>query len=121
MLNYLVIILSVLLNAAAQLFLKNGSEVLNDPNIYNNVFSLFSKIFFNPSIISGLACYAISILLWIYALSKVEVSIAYPMISIGFIVNAIAAWYLFSEPLGFFKLIGIFFIIIGVFIISKGV
>ena len=121
MLNFTIILLSVFLNAAAQLFLKNGSEVLNDPNIYENIFSLSTKVFFNPSIISGLACYAISILLWIYALSKVEVSIAYPMISIGFIVNAIAAWYLFSEPLGLFKLIGIFFIIIGVIFISRGI
>ena len=121
MLNFTIILLSVFLNAAAQLFLKKGSEVLNEPNIYENIFLLFTKVLFNSSIVAGLTCYAISILLWIYALSKVDVSIAYPMISIGFILNAIAAWYLFGEPFGFIKLIGIFFIIIGVFLMSRGI
>ena len=121
MFKFIIIILSVILNAAAQLFLKKGSEVLNEPNAYENIFSLLAKIFFNSSIVSGLTCYAISILLWIYALSKVDVSVAYPMISIGFIVNVLAAWYLFSEPLGLFKLIGIFFIIVGVLFISRGI
>lgn len=121
MLNLIVIIFSVFLNAAAQLFLKKGSQVLNEPDVNENIFSLFMTVFFNSSIISGLSCYAISILLWIYALSKVDVSIAYPMISIGFIFNALAAWYLFSEPLGLYKLIGIFFIIVGVILISRGI
>jgi len=121
MFNFLIIFLSVCLNALAQLFLKSGSEVLNQPNIFEDTFLLFLKVISNLHIISGLTCYAISILLWIYALSKVDVSIAYPMISIGFIINTIAAWYLFNEPFGLFKLVGIFFIIIGVFLISRGI
>lgn len=118
MFNFFVIFVSVGLNASATLFIKKGAEVLNDPDILQNV---FFKVFLNSFILTGLACYAISILLWIYALSKVDVSIAYPMISVGFIINVIAAWYLFGEPLGVLKLIGIFFIIIGVFFISRGV
>ena len=113
MFNFVIILLSVLLNASAQLFLKKGAEVLNEPNIAEDISLLIYKLFINFHIISGLSCYAISILLWIYALSKVDVSVAYPMISIGFILNALAAWYLFNEPLGFLKLIGIFFIIVG--------
>ena len=116
MFNVIVILVSVGLNASAQLFLKKGAEILNDPNILEN---LFFKVILNHFILAGLACYAVSILLWIYALSKVDVSAAYPMISIGFIINVIAAWYLFGEPLGVVKLIGVFFIIVGVFLISR--
>lgn len=116
MLNFFVILGSVILNAAAQLFLKQGAEVLNQRNAFENIFSI---VFLNPHIISGLLCYMVSVLLWIYALSKVDVSVAYPMISIGFIINVIAAWYLFNEPLDLIKLTGIFFIILGVLLISR--
>ena len=39
----------------------------------------------------GMACYAVSLVVWIMALSRVPVSIAYPMLSIGYVVNAVGA------------------------------
>jgi multidrug transporter EmrE-like cation transporter len=57
--------------------------------------------------------------MWIAALSKVPVSVAYPMLSIGYVVNAIAAYYLLNEDLGPQKLVGIGIIIIGVFIVAR--
>jgi multidrug transporter EmrE-like cation transporter len=68
---------------------------------------------------AGLACYVASVAIWIIALSKVPVSVAYPMLSIGYVVNAIAAWYLFGEYLSAQKLIGIAVIIIGVLLVAK--
>jgi len=56
---------------------------------------------------------------WIMALSRVEVSIAYPMLSIGYVVNALAAWYLFGEALGAMRLTGIGFIIVGVYLVAR--
>jgi len=47
------------------------------------------------------------------------VSIAYPMLSIGYVVNAFAAWYLFGESLAVQKLIGIGFICAGVWLVAK--
>ena len=61
----------------------------------------------------------VSVVVWIMALSRVEVSIAYPMLSIGYVVNAIAAWYLFGEAVTTMRLTGIGFIIIGVFIVAR--
>ncbi len=55
----------------------------------------------------GLFCYAISVVIWILALSRVDVSIAYPMLSIGYIVNALAAWALFGEALTVSRAVGI--------------
>ncbi|MDH4189851.1 MAG: 4-amino-4-deoxy-L-arabinose transferase, partial [Betaproteobacteria bacterium] len=48
-----------------------------------------------------------------------EVSIAYPMLSIGYVVNALAAWYLFGEALGALRLTGIGFIIVGVYLVAR--
>ena len=53
------------------------------------------------------------------ALSRVEVSIAYPMLSIGYVVNALAAYYLLGESVTPARLLGIGIIILGVFIVAR--
>jgi multidrug transporter EmrE-like cation transporter len=53
------------------------------------------------------------------ALSRVPVSIAYPMLSIGYVVSAIAAYFLFGEALGVTRWLGIGFIVVGVWLISR--
>jgi multidrug transporter EmrE-like cation transporter len=61
----------------------------------------------------------VSVVVWIMALSRVEVSIAYPMLSVGYVVNAAAAWYLFGEQVTVMRLAGIGIIILGVFIVAR--
>ena len=70
-------------------------------------------------VLGGLACYVVSVVLWIVALSRVEVSIAYPMLSIGYVVNAIAAYYLLGEQVTPLRFAGIGVIIVGVFIVAR--
>ena len=53
------------------------------------------------------------------ALSRVPVSIAYPMLSIGYVVNALAAWWLFGESITAQKLVGIGFIVAGVYLVAR--
>ena len=60
-----------------------------------------------------------SVVVWILALSRVPVSVAYPMLSVGYIVNAFAAWLLFGESLTAQKLVGIGFIVVGVFLVAR--
>ena len=74
---------------------------------------------FQPYIMGGMACYAISLVIWIMALSRVPVSIAYPMLSIGYLINALVAWQWLGEAISAQKLLGISFIIIGVVLITK--
>jgi len=59
------------------------------------------------------------VVVWILALSRVPVSIAFPLLSMAYIVTAVAAWYLLGEPLSMTKLVGIGVIILGVIIISR--
>jgi multidrug transporter EmrE-like cation transporter len=119
-LTFSVILSGVLLNATAQLLLKAGTNSLGALFTENErlVAGIF-RILFNPFIFSGLLCYVLSVSFWIAALSKVPVSIAYPMLSIGYIVNAIAAYFLLSEELSLQKLLGIVIIILGVALIAK--
>lgn len=112
-------LLSVLLNAAAQLFLKAGTNVVGtvsfgDANTLNTLMGI-ARV---PWFWAGFACYGISLFTWIAALSRLPVSVAYPLVSIGYVVNALAAWWLFGESLTMQKLIGVGFIIIGVILVS---
>jgi multidrug transporter EmrE-like cation transporter len=70
-------------------------------------------------VLAGLACYVVSVGLWLVALSRVEVSVAYPMLSLGYVVNALAAWWLFGEALGPARFGGIALILLGVFLIAR--
>lgn len=112
--------LGVLLNAAAQLLLKAGTNRIGEFAFsIDNLAPIGTKIATSPPILAGLACYAISVVVWILALSRVPVSVAYPMLSVGYVVNALAAWMLFGESLGAQKLVGIGFIVIGVYLVAK--
>ena len=60
-------------------------------------------------------------MVWILALSRVEVSVAYPMLSVGYVVNALAAWWLFGENLSGARLAGIGVIMLGVWLVARNV
>ena len=110
----------VLLNAAAQLLLKAGTLRIGEFAFSTeNIIPIGWQLATQPFIVAGVGCYVISLVVWIMGLSRVPVSIAYPMLSIGYIVSALAAWYLFGESLTAQKMFGIGFIIIGVTLVAK--
>ena len=118
--SFALILLGVLLNAAAQLLLKAGANAIGTFEFaLHNVVPVGMRLVFEPHIVGGIACYVISVIVWIMALTRVEVSVAYPMLSIGYIVNALAAWYLFGEALTGIRITGIGFIVVGVFLIAR--
>ena len=109
------IVFGVLLNAIAQLLLKAGARNVGEIHLtLQNVFSVGLKVASQWPIIGGLTCYVLSVVLWIIALSRVDVSVAYPMLSLGYVVTAVGAWYLFGEALSLQRLLAIFVILIGV-------
>ena len=120
LLSFSLVLAGVLLNAAAQLLLKAGTNSIGAfAFTTGNLVPVGIKVASNPFIIGGLGCYAVSVVVWIMALSRVEVSLAYPMLSIGYVVNAVAAWYLFGEALTAQRMIGIGTIIVGVFLVAR--
>lgn len=119
-LSFSLVMLGVLLNAAAQLLLKAGTNSVGQFAFSaENILPVGWRLATEPHILGGLTCYVISVVVWIMALSRVEVSIAYPMLSAGYVVNALAAWYLFGEAVTAARLVGIGVIILGVFIVAR--
>jgi multidrug transporter EmrE-like cation transporter len=118
--SFSLVLAGVLLNAAAQLLLKAGTNRIGEfAFTLDNVVPVGLKVAASPFVLGGLACYAVSVVVWIMALSRVPVSVAYPMLSIGYIVNAFAAWALFGESVTAQKLAGIGFIVVGVWLVAR--
>lgn len=118
--SWILVLSGVLLNAIAQLLLKAGTNSIGTFAFNaNNIVPIGVKLATEPHIIGGLACYVISVVVWIMALSRVEVSVAYPMLSFGYVLNALAAWWLFGEALSIERMLGIGVIIFGVFLITR--
>ena len=118
--TFALLMTGVLLNAAAQLLLKAGTNAVGQFELSaQNILPVGMKLALEPHIAAGLACYVFSVAVWIVGLSRVPVSIAYPMLSLGYIVNAIAAHYLFGESVTLARWLGIGFIIIGVWLVAR--
>jgi len=114
------LMLGVILNASAQLLLKAGTNAVGHFEFtVANILPVGTKIALEPHILGGMLCYVVSLGVWIMGLSRVPVSIAYPMLSVGYVLNALAAWHLFGESLTAQKLVGIGFIIAGVFLVTR--
>jgi multidrug transporter EmrE-like cation transporter len=110
----------VLLNTFAQLLLKAGANSIGRFEFaLSHALEIGLKFIVNPYILGGMACYAVSLVVWLMALSRVEVSVAYPMLSVGFALNAVLAWWLLGEPVTPQRLAGIAIIIVGVTIVAR--
>ena len=110
----------VCLNAIAQLLLKAGTNAVGAIHLTaDNWFATGLKLATQLPILGGLTCYVLSVVVWIIGLSRVPVSVAYPLRSVGYVVNAIAAHYLFGEAVTVQRWLGIGFIVVGVWLVAK--
>lgn len=120
LISFGLIFAGVMLNAAAQILMKAGTNAVGHFEFSSaNILPIGWKLATEWHIVAALFCYALSVVVWILALSRVPVSIAFPLLSMAYIVTAVAAWYLLGEPLSLTKVVGIGVIILGVIIISR--
>ena len=120
LISFGLIFTGVMLNAAAQILMKAGTNAIGHFEFsVENILPIGWKLATEWHIVTALFCYGISVVVWILALSRVPVSIAFPMLSMAYVVNALAAYYLLGEPFSTTKLVGMGVIILGVIIISR--
>ncbi len=110
----------VLLNAVAQLLLKAGTNALGVLTLSRETWAdTLVSMATEAHFALGIGCYALSVVVWIFGLSRVPVSIAYPLLSVGYVVNAIGAHYLLGEAVTMSRWLGIGFIVIGVTLVAR--
>jgi len=114
------IVFGVLLNACAQIALKQGMRQIGTFSFTTeNIFPVMLRTGMNPYVMAGLTCYVVSVMVWLMVLSRVEVTFAYPLLSIGYIVTAFAGWVFFDENMNYLRWSGILVICLGVYLITR--
>jgi multidrug transporter EmrE-like cation transporter len=106
------VLLSVLLNASAQIFLKKFANFSAGIETFN------AKQYLNLNFLVAGFCYLASIMTWINALKSVRLSTAYPMQSLGYVVVGIVSIHLFGEKFSATYGVGLITIILGVLIMA---
>jgi multidrug transporter EmrE-like cation transporter len=95
--------------------LKVGEISVGSSALFKILPEMIGNIFLWLSIL----CYGISILSWMVVLSKVEVSFAYPFLSIGYVISAIIGYFFMGESVTVIRIAGIVVICIGVVLIAR--
>lgn len=110
LLHYFALFIAILIGVGGQLAFKAGSSTHVD---------LAWLSFFQPYTVLGLACYFISAMFYIYSLKQIPVSIAFPCVSLSYAAVAFLAHLIWHEPFGSQHIIGLIFILLGVFLLMR--
>lgn len=115
------ILFTVMTNAAAQLMLKHGMMTLGPINFEGtNPIVKLLQIVFSPWVFLGLCTFVISMASHLFVLSKVELSFAYPFLSLAYVAVAVFAYFVFHEDLNAYRIAGIAAICLGTILIAQG-
>lgn len=116
--NYLIMATSIILAIAGQLLMKKGMMSFGTFPVSQMLVNII-PMFLNPWVFIGFVCFGLSSLFWLVVLSRMELSLVYPMVSVAYVVVAIFSWYFFKENLTVVRWAGIGLIILGVILISR--
>lgn len=114
------IFITVILAVAGQLLLKKSMIEFGPINLTTgNLFPLIFDLFTKPLILFGLSLYGIGTIFWLAALSNVELSYAYPMISVSYVLIFLFSWIFFHEHISLTRILAMVIIVFGVYLISR--
>ncbi|MGY8681744.1 transporter [Bradyrhizobium sp. UFLA05-153] len=116
-LTFALIVFSASTNALAQIALRKAMMTLGTSPSIDAPLALIW--IFMVYLCGGLACYAISIISWLAVLSSNQVSVAYPMLSIGYVIAIVFSFVLLGEAIPIARLVGIGLICVGVVLIGR--
>lgn len=120
--NFLLIFVSVLIAVIAQLCMKHGihkAHLFPRLGEISSVYSYFISALSNPFVLSGFLLYGLSSLFWLLVLGRVDLSYAYPLVSMGYVLAVFFSWILFKEQVSALRFIGLAVICAGVALLSR--
>lgn len=117
--NLLFLLSSVVLGAVGQVLLKVGVNRLGQIDLHwtaliHTIFSIFTNLY----VITGIFCFVTSMILWIKVLSDMELSKAYPSVSISYIIVFLVSIFLFNESVSTGKVVGMLLVALGVYFLQ---
>ena len=109
--NGLLILLNTLILVSGQFLWKIG---MTNRSVSFDSIGAITRVLISPFILSGLVLYGLATILWLFILTKVPLSVAYPIQSIAYILAVFGAYFFFQEEITLWKVIGIILIMAGV-------
>jgi len=111
---YLLLFINISLMTVGQLLFKQSAIYAGlHPNL-----DLFSKYLLNPWFYGAIAFYGAATVTWVQILTQLKLSVAYPLLSVSYVLTALGAFYFFGERLSLVNIFGIFLIMCGVSLVS---
>ena len=119
--SFLLLGIAIITTAAAHLLLKKGMLIVGELNFsLSNLSNLFLQLFQNIYLLLGLISFGTAFFFWLFVLSKVQLSIAYPIItSLNFCLVILGSWFFFKEELSLLQIMGVGLIVFGIFLLLK--
>lgn len=114
--EFILLLMSVLASVGGQFFLKAGAMKLGRVNVANAVNHILS-IITTPELLMGLTCYALGALAYILLLTRVNLSIAGPSISLVYVFSVLLGYFIFRETIPLTRLAGLSLIVSGVVLV----
>jgi drug/metabolite transporter (DMT)-like permease len=116
--NLILIIITVCLNTTGQFMMKAGINRIGKIDL-TRFFDFIPRIATSGFVLGGFLSYTVSAVLWIVILSRSELSWAFPMVSLSYVLTAIFSPILLGESFSVQRFIGILVICLGVFLVSR--
>jgi drug/metabolite transporter (DMT)-like permease len=116
----LIALVAILLLVGGQTLLKVGLNEIGGISLFegNPVGSLLG-LFRTPWIILGFVCYGVSAILWLDVLSKLDFSLAFPLVSLTYVFSLIIGRFIFHETVGLDRIVGVLLILGGLFFVVR--
>ncbi len=114
--SYIILIFAITFNAVANILMKAGM-LREKPGA--NLLELVLNMLTNPVLISGIFCFALGLAAYCFVLTKLNLSVAYPiMTSVGYVIVIVASWLFLHETITVIQIVGFTFIIAGVWMVA---
>jgi drug/metabolite transporter (DMT)-like permease len=113
------ILIAVTINVMGQLIIKMGLNRMGALDFSAGVVNAYQRMLLSPYVLLGSLTYAISILFWLYALSKVDLSYAFPFLALSYVLILVVSWLFLGEQVTLLRIAGVLVICLGVFLVSK--
>lgn len=120
---FVLFFISLLIGLAGQLLLKKGMTHIGEVTLFSNGIKHFFKtvwtMFTSKTVLAGVLLFGCSTLLWLVILSGLELSYIYPMVSLNYVLTALASRMIFKEKITKMRWLSIAVIIVGVIFVSS--
>jgi len=120
--NVILLVISIGLAVSGQLAMKAGMNKVGEikKEDFKHLGNLIMRVLKSHWAVAGILLYAISSLFWLVVLSRVPLSVAYPIVAVGYVVVVIYSKLVFKEDVRFIAWIGLALIVVGVIITAQG-